>query len=104
MLKSVKVLFFALMSLLLIAVAVYLMNGGMNTNAALKSSNTGKTTMFWLKNELPAGNFWHTPTPTPTKTPTPTETPPPTPTQTPTPTPTPSGPPQLPPTGSDPNN
>jgi hypothetical protein len=110
MLKSVKVLFIALMSLFLIAVAVYFMNGGMNANVALKSSHTGKTTMFWLKaldsfresipgaglkrNELPADKFWKTPTPTPTETPTPT----------PTPSPTPSGPPQLPPTGSDPNN
>ena len=102
MLKSVKVLFIALMSLLLIAAAVYLVDGGMNAHAALNSSNTGNTTMFGLKNQLPGGDFWHSPTPKPTKTPTPTETP--SPTQTPTPTPTPSGPPQLPPTGSDPNN
>jgi hypothetical protein len=104
MLKSVKVVSFGLMSLLLIAVMVSFINGGSNANATLSQMPSGKTTVFWstptpTKNQSPTPTKNQSPTPSPTSSPTPTKN------QSPTPSPTssPPGPPGLPPTGSDPN-
>ena len=49
MLKSVKVLSFVLMSLLLIVVLVSYIKGSSDTHAALYSSDSGKTTAFWVQ-------------------------------------------------------
>ncbi len=104
MLKSVKVVFFGLMSLLLIAVMVSFISSGSNAHAnqsQMQSGKTqsGKTTVFW---KTPTPTQHNTPTPTHHNTPTPThhKAPPPTHHK---PTPPPTSPPGLPPTGSDPN-
>jgi hypothetical protein len=65
MLKSVNVISFALMSLSLIAVMVYFINGdsNTNTNAAFNSAVSRKTTVFWLqtmdscKQAIPGASF-----------------------------------------------
>jgi hypothetical protein len=107
MLKSVKVVFFGLMSLLLIAVMVSFISGGGNAHAnqsQMQSGKTqsGKTTVFW-KTPTPTPSQHKTPTPSQHKAPPPSQHKAPPPSHHKIPTPPPTSPPGLPPTGSDPN-